>query len=562
MNTRDAACAITHRRFSTRIRAERIAPSARASTSTAASTSAAPMRDARDALDASLAWTSADVASHALASATLVGLVVFGGMFLTRALVRDTRDLVRDRVARAFAGTFAVTSAMLFLIAYEIADWMTPRALRFWWRACLRCGTCALVGVAPWELFALGIDAVMKRGGEGERGGGWRRTRVAVAATCATGAFAWAFLGASGRRGGGGDGGDGHGALTMFRVVSRAAVLGICLLGVLSGFGAVHFPYTTVRIFHRAIPDAEVSSLERRLVQSVETVIERKKRLVTLQREMERDARAERSGNGGSFLNRLASGFPLPGFREGQAKQIIAIQSEIRALKMVNDTLFFDLHEVNMLRERVKMSRTLYGRFLEVCGVATAVVCGYRFVAGFKRLIFKQTPTSDPISFALSIFLANKSVHIDPAVLAQYLSLLLIAFLVINSMQTFVMQLVRLFFAVGSGVTTDALVLLTTEMVGLYFLSSVLLVREQLPERYRAIITDALGADLEFRFYAKFYELIFMAAAALTVISLYAKHVTSASSDSGVGHSSSASAFLPLTTERSSSHRASELKLS
>ena len=519
----------------------------------------------RDGVDARAPWTSTDVASHALACVTLVSLYAFGEWFLARALVRDTRDLVADRVARTFAGTFAVTSAMLFLIAYEIAGGMTTRALRWWWRACLRCGTGALVGVAPWELFALGIDAVMP-GGEGEgrvEGEGGRRrrkVRVAVAATCATGGFAWAFLGASGR--GGGGGGAAHGTLTMFRVVSRAAVLGISLLGVLSGFGAVHFPYTTVRIFHRAIPEAEVASLERRLVQSVETVIERKKRIATLQREMERDARAERSGNGGSLFNRLASGFALPGFHEGRAKQIIAIRSEIRALEMVNDTLFFDLHEVNMLRERVKMSRTLYGRFLEVCGVATAVVCGYRFVAGFKRLIFKQTPTSDPISFALSIFLANKSVHIDPAVLAQYLSLLLIAFLVINSMQNFIMQLVRLFFAVGSGVTTDALVLFTTEMVGLYFLSSVLLVREQLPERYRTVVTDALGADLEFRFYAKFYELIFMAAAALTVISLYAKHVTSASSDDAVGRSSSVSAFLPLTTERSSSHRASELKLS
>ncbi|OUS49143.1 Abscisic acid G-protein coupled receptor-domain-containing protein [Ostreococcus tauri] len=269
---------------------------------------------------------------------------------------------------------------------------------------------------------------------------------------------------------------------------------------------------------------------------------------------MEREANAERSSNGGSLFNRLANGFALPGFREARAKQIVALNAEIRALEMVNDALFFDLHEVNLQRERAKMLRTPYGRFLEMCGVAMAVVCGWRFVTGLKRLIFKQTPKSDPISFALHLFLANKSVHVDPAVLAQYLSLLLIAFLVINSMQTFILQLVRLFFAVGTGVTTDALVLMTTEMVGLYFLSTVLLVREQLPEEYRAIITEALGADLEFRFYAKFYELIFMASAALTVISLYAKHVTAASTDDVGGRSASVSAF--------AHGRQSELKLS
>ena len=321
--------------------------------------------------------------------------------------------------------------------------------------------------------------------------------------------------------------------ITMVRVVSRTAVLGICLLGVLSGFGMVHFPYTTVRIFHRAIPDAEVSSLERRLVQSVETIVERKKRIEILKHEIAREARLERdrnskNGGGGSLFNRLAGGFRLPGLGEARGEQILAISAEIEALEMVNNTLFFDLHDVNLQRQRAKMSKTPYGRFLELCGVGMAVVCGYRLITGFKRLIFKQTPTSDPISFALHIFLANKSIHIDPATLAQYLSLLLIAFLVINSMQNFITQLVKLFFAYGGGVTTDALVLFTTEMVGLYFLSSVLLVREQLPESYRQVVTEALGADLEFRFYAKFYELIFMASAALTAIALYAKHVTAA----------------------------------
>ena len=86
-----------------------------------------------------------------------------------------------------------------------------------------------------------------------------------------------------------------------------------------------------------------------------------------------------------------------------------------------------------------------------------AVICGYRFVAGLKRLLFMQTPKSDPISFARGAFSRQQvGRHVDPEVLAQYLSLLLIAFLVINSMQNFILQLVKLFFAFGGGVTTDA----------------------------------------------------------------------------------------------------------
>ena len=478
-----------------------------------------------------------DAASAVVVACTTASLYAFGDWFLKHVLCAETRDLISARVSATFSATFAVTSSMLFLIGYEIANAVNARTLRWCWACALRSGTAALLGVAPWELFALGFEALGGGGGSGRTGGGGgagerggRRRRAYAWATAATGAFAYAFLGMA-RRGASGE--DDGSAITMVRVVSRTAVLGICLLGVLSGFGMVHFPYTTVRIFHRAIPDAEVSSLERRLVQSVETIVERKKRIEILKHEIAREARLERdrnskNGGGGSLFNRLAGGFRLPGLGEARGEQILAISAEIEALEMVNNTLFFDLHDVNLQRQRAKMSKTPYGRFLELCGVGMAVVCGYRLITGFKRLIFKQTPTSDPISFALHIFLANKSIHIDPATLAQYLSLLLIAFLVINSMQNFITQLVKLFFAYGGGVTTDALVLFTTEMVGLYFLSSVLLVREQLPESYRQVVTEALGADLEFRFYAKFYELIFMASAALTAIALYAKHVTAA----------------------------------
>ena len=521
-----------------------------------------PPRDAREvgmgvvesSSASASASASASVTTHALAVVTTCALYAFGEWFLARVLCAETKDLISSRARRMFGVTFAVTSSMMFWIAYEIAGFVRGGETAWWWGMDLRCGAACVLVLAPRELFASGISSAMRRGrrrgGRGRmNGGGVGRERsgrgerrrqwieAEIGATAAATAFAYAFVGiSSARRGSGSDAATATAAMigsefSMARVMSRTAVLGTCLLGALSGFGAVHFPYTTIRVFHRAVPDAEVSSLERRLVQSVETIVERKKEIETLKREMARETRERGAKSGGGVLGRIASGFRLPVFQEGRAKRIIDINAEVDALEMVNRTLFADLHDINLLKERKRLAKTAYGRLLEACGVVMAVICGYRFVAGLKRLLFMQTPKSDPISFALHLFLANKSIHVDPEVLAQYLSLLLIAFLVINSMQNFILQLVKLFFAFGGGVTTDALVLFTTEMVGLYFISSVLLIREQLPERYRQSVTDALGADLEFRFYAKFYELIFMASAALTAFALYAKNVTASTPD-------------------------------
>ena len=486
----------------------------------------------------------------AVVAASTATLYAFGSWFLRAVLCAETRDLISYRVGATFAGTFAATSTLSVLVMCEIAGWVDAETLRGCWKGYLRAGTAALLVWTPWELFLLGFKGVFAEASDGDgvgRGGGGgggrlttttttrqRRMKAHALATLATFVFVWAFLGVHGTHGTKeGAAGGGGGTFTMFRVVSRTGVLGVTLLGILSGFGAVHFPYTTIRVFNRSISDAKVFSLERKLVQSVETIVERKKRAATLKRDIAREASAQRQrGSGGSLFGRLAAGMRLPGVQTGRANQVIALSSEINALEMVNRTLFFELHEVNLQRERAKISTTPYGRFLEICGVLLLITCGYRFLSGFKRLIFKETPRTDPITTALHLFLANKSIHVDPETLSQYLSLIFIAFLVVNSMQNFVFQLTKLFFAVGGGgITTDGLVLFTTEAVGLYFLSSVLLVREQLPESYRHLVTEALGADLEFRFYSKFYDLIFMASAALTAFALYARHVVGVRED-------------------------------
>ena len=74
--------------------------------------------------------------------------------------------------------------------------------------------------------------------------------------------------------------------LTAEQAVKRVGTIGVVLLAVLSGFGAVNFPYTTLSLFARHVGDAETAALERRLVQATETVVQRKKKEVLLRIEL------------------------------------------------------------------------------------------------------------------------------------------------------------------------------------------------------------------------------------------------------------------------------------
>lgn len=85
---------------------------------------------------------------------------------------------------------------------------------------------------------------------------------------------------------------------------------------------------------------------------------------------------------------------------------------------------------------------------------------------------------------------------------SYYISFLFIGIIIANSMRGFVKNVFKFFSAVSGGSAhSRPLVLFLTEIMALYFVSSVLLIRQKLPIEHRQLITDVLGAEVEFHFY-------------------------------------------------------------
>ncbi len=64
-------------------------------------------------------------------------------------------------------------------------------------------------------------------------------------------------------------------------------VIGVTVMALLSGFGAVNYPYTSMTMFMRSVTTADVMQIEKKLLQNTEMVVTKKKRVALAERELQ-----------------------------------------------------------------------------------------------------------------------------------------------------------------------------------------------------------------------------------------------------------------------------------
>ncbi|RHY30068.1 hypothetical protein DYB32_005477 [Aphanomyces invadans] len=275
------------------------------------------------------------------------------------------------------------------------------------------------------------------------------------------------------------------GLFTLEGFISRVGFLGVNFMAVLSGFGAVNMPYESMTMFWRSVAEDDILGLERRVRQNLDMIVVKKKRIVY----EVHSARVAGKASGRSLnpLGRLWGAiFP----KEDKGRPQRAVEK-----------------------------RTLKGRIFNWIGMAFCGFCVYKMIMSTINVVFRRDRDTDPITSAVVKILylwPSLTSWINVRFLANLSSLVFVGILVFTQTRGFLILVLKFFRFFSSSVSSNSVVLSLANLMGMYFVSSFVMMRMNLQAENKRHIDAVLGR-IDYYGFASWFDVIFVVSATCSI---------------------------------------------
>lgn len=199
------------------------------------------------------------------------------------------------------------------------------------------------------------------------------------------------------------------------------------------------------------------------------------------------------------------------------------LQQEVYILEELSRQLFLESVDLHNTRERMQFSRTLQGKYFDFVGHIFSGYCIWKIFISTVNIVFDRVGKVDPVTRGIEITVNWLGLKYDVMFWSQQVSFLLVGILIVTSIRGLLITFTKFFNAIASSKSSNVIVLMLAEIMGMYFVSSVVLIRMNMPPKYREIITQVLG-ELQFHFYHRWFDVIFLVSALSSIGFLYLAH--------------------------------------
>lgn len=353
-----------------------------------------------------------------------------------------------------FSLVFTLSTSMFELIIFEIADVLDRNTRWLNWKIDIWCMLVLVIFILPFCMIYLLVAHYTRT-----------RKRALVASAGFFSIFLCAFYKV-------GDpfpivSGE-HDIFSIEQGVGRVGVIGVTSMAILSGFGAVNGPYTYMHVFLRSHDETHMKKLQRRLVETMDRLIGRKKRLVLASRDLAwvHSKVVQREEAQGSSCWRVIKQLFLGKSTEINSLQneISRLQGEIRAMEEIKESFYTEINELLAARLAARQSRTLKGRFYNLLGYFFSAYCIYKMVMAVINIVFQRVSKVDPISRGFELALRWFNIDVDVTFWSQHISLILVGIMVATSIRGFLLQIMKFFHDWSSALTSNSVILLLAQV--------------------------------------------------------------------------------------------------
>ncbi|XP_054282544.1 Golgi pH regulator [Macrosteles quadrilineatus] len=306
-----------------------------------------------------------------------------------------------------------------------------------------------------------------------------------------------------------------HGILSIEQGISRIGVIGVTVMALLSGFGAVNYPYSSMAYFMRPVSPADIQSTEKRLLQTMDMILVKRKRIALAKRGVSDTGQTKPSHGFWGMLKTVAG--------SATTENVWQLKQEVLALEELSRQLFLEVHDMQNMRERLDWAKTWRGKYFNCLGYFFSLYCMWKILISTINIVFDRVGKKDPVTRGMEIAVHWIGINIDVGFWSQHISFFLVGCIVVTSIRGLLLTLAKFFYAISSSKSSNIIVLILAQIMGMHFVSSVLLMRMNMPPEYRIIITQVLG-DLQFNFYHRWFDVIFLVSALSSIGFLYLAH--------------------------------------
>ena len=304
--------------------------------------------------------------------------------------------------------------------------------------------------------------------------------------------------------------------------IARVGVVGVSLMALLSGFGCVSTPWHSFIAKQRLVSDIDVSRAQGGLDATTELLNSKRNKLRFLEKKIQEKDYLQ-DGLMTKMMSALRGG-------DIDTQEHVVLLKEVSGLESLRASLSSELAQLERDFTFQQRSQTAMGRTLTTVYWAFSIYCIYRIAATtFAHLPFvrhrdSSFSRSDPISNVLALLAEYWDPHLDRVAWSRQIGFLLSGVIICGSLGS-VLTTINMVMRIAPTSISDNnpnLALFFSQISAVYVLASALLLRSNLPPSMSTVISESLGAPLDPAFVDRWFDALFLGAAALTATALMA----------------------------------------